>query len=68
MKESGFKFILRITNPYFLLAGGLTYALGAGIARYFGDLPDWGIYFLGQAWITAVQLGTIYLKEYFNPA
>jgi 1,4-dihydroxy-2-naphthoate octaprenyltransferase len=68
MKESGFKFIVRITNPYFLLAGVLTYALGAGIARYFGDLPDWGIYFLGQAWITSVQLGTIYLKEYFNPA
>jgi len=49
-----------------LLGGLLLYALGAGIARYLGYSLDWGVYFLGQAWATILQLGGQYLNEYFD--
>jgi 1,4-dihydroxy-2-naphthoate octaprenyltransferase len=58
-------FIL-LSRPFFLLGGALVYALGAGIARYLGAPIDWGLYFLGQAYVTTMQLSAQYLNEYFD--
>lgn len=60
------KLFIRLSRPHFLLGGILLYGLGAGIARYLGTPIDWGLYFLGQAWITLLQLSTQYLNEYFD--
>lgn len=58
--------IFRLSRPLFLGGAALIYALGAGIARYLGNEIDWGVYFLGQTWVTLVQLSTHYLNEYFD--
>jgi 1,4-dihydroxy-2-naphthoate octaprenyltransferase len=57
---------IRLSRPLFLLGGFLLFALGAGIARYLGAAIDWGIYFLGQAIVTSLQLSAQYLNEYFD--
>jgi len=57
---------LKLSRPFFLLAGALFYALGVGIARYLGHDIDWQIFLLGQLWVTALQLSTHYLNEYFD--
>jgi 1,4-dihydroxy-2-naphthoate octaprenyltransferase len=57
---------IRLARPHFLLGGFLLYALGAGIARYLGAPIDWGIYLVGQAWGTLIQLSTHFLNEYFD--
>ncbi|HNS38401.1 MAG TPA: prenyltransferase [Anaerolineaceae bacterium] len=59
------RLFLRLSRPLFLLGAALTYALGVGIARYLGTSVDWGVYVLGQAWVTAFQLSAHYLSEYF---
>jgi 1,4-dihydroxy-2-naphthoate octaprenyltransferase len=56
----------RLSRPLFLLGAALVYALGVGIARYLGVTVDWGLYFLGQAWVTTLQLSTHYFNEYFD--
>ena len=43
------------------------YCLGAGIARYLGASIDWGIYILGQAWVTLIQVGVHYLGVCSTP-
>ncbi len=58
--------IIRLSRPFFLLGGVLVYGLGAGIARYLGGNIDWGIYILGQAWVTIGQLSAHYLNEYYD--
>jgi 1,4-dihydroxy-2-naphthoate octaprenyltransferase len=50
----------------FLLGGALVYALGVGIADYLGMPIDWGLYLLGQAFVTTIQLSTHYLNEFFD--
>ena len=57
---------IRISRPFFLLGAALVYALGVGVADYLGVTINWNIYLLGQAWVTALQLGGIYLYEYYN--
>lgn len=42
------------------------YALGAGIARFLGATIDWKVYWLGQLWISLIQLNTHFLNEYFD--
>lgn len=56
----------RLSRPLLLLGGVLLYTLGTGVARYLGNLIDWNSYFLGLAWVLLVQLGMIYLNEYFG--
>lgn len=58
--------IFRLSRPLFLVGAALVYALGAGIARYLGVEINWGLYLLGQAWVTLLQLSTHYLNEYFD--
>ena len=60
------RLIILLSRPVFLLGGALFYALGAGIARYLGTPIDWGLYFLGQAYVTTMQLSAQYLNEYFD--
>ncbi len=57
---------IRLSRPLFLLGGVMMYALGVGIAHYLGKPIDWGLYLIGQAWVTLLQLGTHYLNEYFD--
>lgn len=57
---------LRLSRPLFLLGGVLLYALGALIARYQGVALDWGVYGSGQLAVTALQLMTHYLNEYWD--
>jgi 1,4-dihydroxy-2-naphthoate octaprenyltransferase len=60
------RLFIRLSRPFFLLGAALVYALGVGIARYLGGTIDWGAYFLGQAWVTTLQLATHYFNEYFD--
>jgi len=60
------RLFIRLARPLFLLGGALVYATGVGIARYLGTPVDWGLYLLGQAWVTLLQLSTHFLNEYFD--
>jgi 1,4-dihydroxy-2-naphthoate octaprenyltransferase len=60
------RLFVRLSRPVFLLGGALCYALGVGIARYLGANIDWGLYWLGQVWVTLLQLGAQYINEYFD--
>jgi 1,4-dihydroxy-2-naphthoate octaprenyltransferase len=64
--ESPIKLFLRMSRPLFLLGAVIVYALGVGIADYLGVPIDWGLYLLGQAFVTALQLSAQYLNEYFD--
>ena len=55
-----------LSRPLFLFGGVLVYALGAGIARYLGAPIDWGLYILGQIYVTTMQLSAHYLNEYYD--
>jgi 1,4-dihydroxy-2-naphthoate octaprenyltransferase len=57
---------LYLSRPLFLLGGVLLYALGALIARYQGSAIDLGLYWSGQLSITALQLMTHYLNDYWD--
>ena len=59
--------ILRIVRLDFLLAAALVYSLGAGIAHYLGADINWNAYWLGQAWITLIQISKQLLTAYFEP-
>ena len=60
------RLFIQLSRPFFLLGGALVYALGVGIARYLGAPIDWGLYILGQAYITTMQLSAQLLNEYFD--
>lgn len=57
--------LIRLSHPSLLLAGMLFYALGVGIAKYLGTSIEWTVYFLGQGFITAIQLSSHFIFEYF---
>jgi 1,4-dihydroxy-2-naphthoate octaprenyltransferase len=60
------RLFIQLSRPLFLLGGVLVYALGVGIARYLGAPIDWGLYFLGQVYVTTMQLSAQLLNEYFD--
>lgn len=60
------RLFIRLARPHFLLGGALVYALGVGISHYLGNQVDWGLYFLGQGWVSLLQLGTHFLNEYYD--
>jgi 1,4-dihydroxy-2-naphthoate octaprenyltransferase len=60
------RLIILLSRPLFLLGGVLVYALGVSIARFLGEPIDWGLYFIGQAYVTTMQLSAQYLNEYFD--
>jgi 1,4-dihydroxy-2-naphthoate octaprenyltransferase len=49
-----------------LLGGFALFGLGAAIARYLGQRVDVGLYLFGQSLVTAGQLMTHYLNEYYD--
>lgn len=60
------RWFIQLSRPLFLLGLMLVYALGVGIARYLGATINWSAYWLGQAWVTLLQLSVHYFNEYFN--
>jgi 1,4-dihydroxy-2-naphthoate octaprenyltransferase len=64
--KKNFQLFIQLSRPLFLLGAIILFALGVGIAKYLGAAIDWGLYFLGQAWITMIQLSNHYLNEYFD--
>jgi 1,4-dihydroxy-2-naphthoate octaprenyltransferase len=60
------RLFIKLSRPFFLLGGVLVYALGAGIANYLGGPIDWGLYILGQVYVTTMQLSAQLLNEYFD--
>jgi len=59
--------LLRLSRPYYLLLNALTYALGAGIARYLGNPQIPSAFWLGLGWTLLVQLSMMLLAEVFRP-
>jgi 1,4-dihydroxy-2-naphthoate octaprenyltransferase len=59
---------VRLARPHFLLGGLLLYALGAVIARYEGYPIDFRVYWIGQLFVTGIQLMTQFLNEYWDGA
>src|SRR5713226_3053491 len=57
---------IRLARPHFLLGGFLLYALGAVIARYEGYPIDFRVYWVGQLFVTSIQLMTHFLNEYWD--
>lgn len=57
---------LKLGRPLFLLGGFLLYGLGVVIALTAGASFNLGIYVLGQAAVTSIQLMTHYSNEYFD--
>jgi 1,4-dihydroxy-2-naphthoate octaprenyltransferase len=66
MTFNNIKLFIKLSRPHFLLGAALTYALGVGIARFLGTTIDWGIYLVGQIWVTAVQLNAHFMNEYYD--
>ncbi|MBS1250799.1 MAG: hypothetical protein MAG431_02395 [Chloroflexi bacterium] len=66
MDKTDLQILLRRSRPFHLLTVIIAYALGVGIVHYLGQPIHPGNYFLGQAWITALQLGSYYLGEYLG--
>lgn len=57
---------IRLSRPNLLLGGFLLFALGSAIAGYLGHAVDPGLYILGQAIVTSLQLAANYLNGYFD--
>ncbi|MFN2151567.1 MAG: prenyltransferase [Anaerolineales bacterium] len=66
MSFNAIRLFIKLSRPLFLLGAALVYALGVGIAHYLGASIGWGLYILGQAWVTTLQLATHYFNEYFD--
>ena len=65
-RRAGTWALLRLARPHFLAGGLLLYALGAAVARYEGVALDGVLYAAGQAYVSAVQLMTQFLNEYWD--
>lgn len=66
---NSFRLFIKLSRPLPILGVILTFALGTGIARYLGAVVDWGVYLLGQTWVSLMQLSMHYLGDYFaHPA
>jgi 1,4-dihydroxy-2-naphthoate octaprenyltransferase len=59
------QFIL-ISRPLILFFTLLTYSLGAGVARYLGEIINWSYLFIVLSWVILIELSTFYIYEYFS--
>ncbi len=57
---------VRLARPHFLLGGFLLYALGAVVARSEHFPIDFRVYWVGQLFVTGIQLMTHFLNEYWD--
>ena len=62
---NSFRSFVRFSRPVTVLGVLILYSLGGGIAHYLGATLDWEVYWLGQAWVTVLQLGAFYLYEFY---
>ncbi len=62
------RYFLKLSRPGWLVYVVFLYSLGVAIADFLGTKIDPGLYILGQAWITLIQLSAHYLYEYFETA
>jgi 1,4-dihydroxy-2-naphthoate polyprenyltransferase len=60
------RFLIKLVKPLHLFLVALTYALGAGIARYLGCRFQLSVFALGLLSVIAVQTAAYYLVEYFR--
>jgi 1,4-dihydroxy-2-naphthoate octaprenyltransferase len=60
--------VVRLGRPQFLVGGFLLYGLGAAVAVLGGARCSPGVYALGQAAVTAIQLMTHYANDFFDAA
>ena len=60
------RLFIQLSRPLFLVGAALLFGLGVGIARYLGASVNWTIYFLGQSWVSSLQLSAHYLNEYYD--
>lgn len=58
--------LFRLARPLYLLLAGLTYVLGAGIARYLGNPQIPEAFWSGLAWVLLAQLSMDLLTEVFR--
>ena len=61
------RLVFNVIQPFFLLSGVLTFALGSGIAQYFSAGLNWQAYLTGQAWVIVLQIGGGFLLAYASP-
>ena len=61
------KIFIRFSHPLNLALVGLTYTLGASIARYLGEAETLTVYWLGLFGVVLGQLGMNLLGESFRP-
>lgn len=66
MNQIKIKDLLRLSRPLLLLDSILMYTLGAGIARYLGNLIDVQVFVSGLAWLCSLQIGAHFLYAYFS--
>jgi 1,4-dihydroxy-2-naphthoate octaprenyltransferase len=60
--------LLRFSRFLYLLLASLTYALGAGIARYLGQGHRSTAFWLGLVWVVLLLLSMSHLTEVFRPS
>jgi 1,4-dihydroxy-2-naphthoate octaprenyltransferase len=65
-KETPINVLIRDVQPWALVAGVITYALGCGIVKYLGHPIDWSVYWLGQALVTMMQASGYLLSSYYD--
>lgn len=66
MRRNPLFLLIKLSRPVLLLGGvGLVF-LGAGVARYLGNIINWEVFWLGVLWVVLVQLSAHYLNEYFD--
>lgn len=58
--------LIRLARPHFLIGGLILYALGALIARYSGYPIHFDSYWVGQLFVSGLQLMTHFLNEYWD--
>jgi 1,4-dihydroxy-2-naphthoate octaprenyltransferase len=63
---SFFKLLVRIVRPWSLLAGALTYMLGAGIAKYLGFGIHVNRFWLGLLAVILLLMASYALKAYYD--
>jgi 1,4-dihydroxy-2-naphthoate octaprenyltransferase len=66
LKNHPMVLFMRLSRIDLILADSVMGLVGAGIARYLNHLIEWPLFWLGIAWVIAVQLGGVYLNQYFS--
>ncbi len=59
--------VIRLARPVYLLLAAMTYVLGAGIARYLGNLQNQSVFWFGMLAVLMALLSMSLLVEVFRP-